>query len=363
MCISVAGGVRARHYSGIAFLVFGSIADLLLTVLIMAACPTAFSQAYEGTKRLADVDSTCIRSFVRSNDIRMFYGGQGNRLVLGSLRDGSPDLAKNIFNNTNDFIGLGLTYKWLDFDLTFSLPGTTYLKEERSNLDQFRLSGSYTRRKVAYRAYLSDSRGVVISGNDDEYQSLPSVHEFRIGLQATIIFNEQEYSYRAALYQSEKQMKTAGSFLLRFEPFFRNLGGGGTSMVPEFYDVEQRFGDQVGLRYLKAPGFIVMPGYGVNFVFSQSKLFISPILLAGAGTAFNTYNGDKGNGTHVNMEYGAYFSLNAGYNGSLFYSRIQFTYAASYAPIQPSYLTSTNLMLSGLVGYRFKTLLAKAGGQ
>jgi hypothetical protein len=316
----------------------------------------AFSQQLEATKPVNDADSAYIRTFVKNKDLRMFYGGQGNRMVLGSLRDGSADLAKNIFNNTNDFIGIGITYGWLDGDISFSLPGTTYLKEERSNLDQFKLSASYTRRKVAYRVYLSDSKGVVVSGNNDEYESPPSIHEFRIGLQATFIFNEEKYSYRAALYQSEKQMTTAGSFLFRVESFFRDLGGTGESIVPEPYDTEQRFGEQVGLRYLRAPGLIVMPGYGVNVVFNNSQLFVSPILLAGAGAAVNSYKSDNGNGTRVNMEYGAYFLLNAGYNGSLFYSRIQFCYAAGYSPIQPSYLTSTNLTVSLLAGYRFKKI-------
>jgi hypothetical protein len=333
-----------------------------LTILLACHISITFSQALEGTKPAKGADSTHIRTFIKSNDVRMFYGGQGNRLVLGSRRDGSPDLTKNVYNNTNDFIGLGVTYKWLDGDLSFSLPGTTYLKEERSSLDQLKLSGSYTRRKVAYRAYLSDSKGMVVSGNEDEYKSSPSLHEFRIGLQTTFIFNEQQYSYRAALYQNEKQMTTAGSLLLRVEPFFRDLGGSGASIVPEPYDDEPRFGEQVGLRYLRAPGFVVMPGYGVNFVFKNSSLFISPILLAGAGLAFNNYKSDKGNDTHVNMEYNAYFLLNAGYNGNSFYSRIQFTYAAGYSPIQPAYLTSTNLMVSLLIGYRFKDIEMRKHG-
>jgi len=46
--------------------------------------------------------------------------------------------------------------------------------------------------------------------------------------------------------------------------------------------------------------------------------------------------------------------LNAGYNGSQFYSRLQFIYSLGYAPIHPAYLTSTDLITSILVGYRLK---------
>jgi hypothetical protein len=328
--------------------------NVSLTVFLICLGAGAFSQSVQGTKPLDNADSTYIRDFVNSNDVRLFYGGQGNRLVLGSVRDGSADVSENIYKNTNDFLGVGGSYKWVDGDVSFSLPGTTYLKEERSNLEQFRVAASYTRRQVSFRGYLSNSKGVIITGNDDEYESTPSVHEFRMGLQATYILNNQKYSYRAALYQSEKQVRTAGSFLFRGELFFRDLGGDGQAFVPQPHDVEERFGEQTGLTYVRAPGLLIMPGYGVNFVFNEARFFVSPILLGGAGVAVNTYEGNRGTRSHANMEYNAYFLLNAGYSGSRVYGRIQLNYAISYSPIQPAYLTSTTLIASVMIGYRFK---------
>ncbi len=326
----------------------GFYAVLLLSV------STVFSQSDE-TKGRTGTDSTYIKTFVRNNDVRIFYGGQGNRLVLGSSRDESPDPSNN-FNNTNDFIGVGLSYKWIDGDLSFSVRNTTYLNEERSTLDQFRVSAAHTGQKIAFRGYLCDSKGMVVSGNSDEYESQPALHEFRMGLQVTYVFNEQKYSYRAALYQNDVQLKTAGSFLLRAEPFYRSLGKTGSPIVPSAYDTEERFGEQTGMSYIKAPGLLLMPGYGINIVFKQSKWFISPVVLVGAGTAVNTWESDSGKGTKANMEYNAYFLVNAGYTGTSFYSRIQINYTSSYSPIQPAYLTSTNLMMSVLVGFRFRNI-------
>jgi hypothetical protein len=325
----------------------------LLLILFVALPLLTRSQSVAEIKAAGDADSLYVRAFVKPNDARIFYGGQGNQMVLGSFRDGSPDLTRNIYHNTNDFIGLGLTYKWIDGDLYFSLPGTTYLKEERSNLDQFRLSASHTRRKMAYRGYLSESKGVIVSGNNDEYQSEPAIHDFQMGVQATYISNDHRYSYRAALFQSERQTKTAGSFLLRLELFYRSLGSSGQPIVPESFDGTSRFGSQAGLTYVRAPGFLLMPGYGANFVFGETNLFVSPVLLAGAGAAFNNYKSDSGHGTHFNLEYNANFLLNAGYNGGVLYSRLQFTYSIAYSPIQPAYLTSKNLTLSLLLGLRF----------
>lgn len=323
-------------------------------LVFSTVCVCSFSQSNEIINR-EGTDSVYIRTFERKNDVRLFYGGQGNRLVLGSLRDENPDLS-NSFNNTSDFIGVGLTYKWIDGDLTFSVRNTTYLNEERSSLDQFKLSAAHTRQKIAFRGYLCDSKGMAVTGNSDEYESQPVLHEFKLGLQVTYIFNDEKYSYRAALYQNDVQRKTAGAFLLRAEPFYRSLGQNSQPIVPSAFDTEERFGEQTGLTYVKAPGLLFMPGYGINFAFSNSKLFVSPMVLAGAGAAFNTWEGSNGKGTRVNMEYNAYFLLNAGYTGPLIYSRIQFNYTASYSPIQPAYLTSTNLIMSLLVGFRFRNI-------
>jgi hypothetical protein len=303
---------------------------------------------------LDDADSSFIKKPGLSNDLRLFYGGQGNNITLGSNREGEPVLSGNIYTNTNDYLGIGITYKWLDGDLSYSLPGSTYLKEERSNLIQFKLAVSYTLRKMAFRAYYSDSKGVVVSGVENQFQSTPSLHEVRLGLQMTYLFNADRYSYRASMYQSEYQLKTAGSFLLRLEPFYRNLGGQGSSMIPVAYDVPTRFGDQVGLAYVKAPGILLLPGYGINVVIPNSRFFISPMIFAGLGAAFNTYQSQNGKKNYTNPEYAASFNLNMGYNGSRYYSKILFNWSAGYAPLNPSYFTSNNISVSLWVGIRFR---------
>lgn len=300
------------------------------------------------------VDSLYILKYPLKNDLRLFYGGQGANMAIGSKHDDPTHLNGNVYTNTNDYLGIGITYKWIDGDVSFSLPGTTYLNEERSSLSQFRLAGSFTTRKINMRGYLSDSKGVVLSGSEDEFQSTPSLHEQRIGLQITYLFNSSKYSYRASMYQSEFQRQTAGSALLRLEPFYRNLGGSTGSMIPDAFDSPEKYGDQVGLEYVKAPGVLVMPGYGVNFVLPNPKYFISPMLFAGVGVAQNSYQSANGKNSYTNVEYAAYFNLNAGYNSASYYAKIQFTFSGGYAALDPSYLTSVTLAATATVGIRFR---------
>jgi hypothetical protein len=321
----------------------------------MQFASSAFTQAPEYLPPLADADSNFVRKFVLKNDIRFFYGMQGNNISIGSGRDEAA-LNGDLYRNTNDYIGAGITYGWLDGDLSFSLPGTTYLKEERANLKQFKLAFSYTRRKVAFRWYLTENKGVVVSSSDNEFETNPSLHEVRLGMQITYIVNSSAYSYRASMYQSEYQLKTAGSWLFRLEPFYRNLGTEDGSVIPEGYDSPARFGDQEALEYVKAPGILFMPGYGINIVVPNSRYFISPILFAGAGVAYNTYEAKNGKGNFANVEYAANFNLNAGYNGVRSYAKFQFSWSTGYAAMDPAYLTSSNLTLMFMYGVRFSRL-------
>ncbi|HZX75238.1 MAG TPA: DUF4421 family protein [Cyclobacteriaceae bacterium] len=305
---------------------------------------------------LDDADSTHVRKFILKKDFRLFYGGQGNNVSLGSTRDDGIHINGDLYKNTNDYIGAGITYGWLDGDISFSIRGTTYLKEERSNLTQFKLALGYTRRKMIFRAFYNESKGVVISESTNEFESTPSLHEVKLGMQITYLFNPSKYSYRASMYQSEYQVKTAGSFLLRFDPFYRSLGTKGGSMIPAAYDLPTRFGEQAGLEYIRSPGLLVLPGYGINIVVPDTHFFISPIVFAGLGFAQNIYETTTGKGSFTSVEYATNVVLNAGYNGSKYYSKIQFSWSSGYTTLNPTYLTNSNLTCVLVFGIRFQNL-------
>ena len=327
----------------------------LLTIFLFTVS-NCLCQSSGDLLSVPDADSTYVRKFSLKNDLRLFYGLQGNNLSLGSTRDEETLLNSDLYKNTNDYIGIGITYGWLDGDLSFSLPGTTYLKEERSNLTQFKLNFSYTRRKVVFRWNYTESTGVVISDSENAFASTPSLHEVKVGMQVIYVVNALRYSYRAAMYQSEYQLQTAGSFLLRLDPFYRNLGTTEGSMIPAAYDLPARFGPQVGLKYLQAPGLMVLPGYGINIVIRDTPFFISPMIFAGLGLAHNSYETSSGNGSFTSLEYAANIILNAGYTSSRYYSKLQFNWSSGYTSLDPTYFTNSNLTCLLTLGLRFKNL-------
>jgi len=252
-------------------------------------------------------------------------------------------------------MGVGITYKILDADLSFSLPQTRLLEEDRENLDQFRFSLSYTGRQFAVRGVLSDVKGMVVTDPLARFESAADVHQFRVCAQLTYIFNHQKYSYRAAMFQNELQRKTAGSFLLRVEPFYRGLGAG-SGLVPSTYDNIQTYGDQAGLQYLNAVGVLAMPGYGITITPFGEKFYVSTLAFAGPGVAFNYYQARENKYTYTNWEWAGMAALNVGYNGTRTYLNLNVTTDINHIPLNPAYFTSTNLKISLTFGFRFFNL-------
>ena len=295
-----------------------------------------------------DADSTFIRRYMREDDIRLIYGGQGSNISYGTAKDGSALFSDALYNNTNDVAGFGLTYKFIDFDLTFSLRKVNIMEEERQNLSQLKFAYSYTMRKLAIRAYLSDAKGVIVEESKAASQSDPDVHLFKFGAQVTYYFNYNRYSYRSANFQNELQRKSAGSMLVRAEPFYRSLGMQ-DAIIPE----DRLYGTQAGLEYVRTGGLMLMPGYGYNLAVRDGRFFVSPIIFLGPGFTINGYKAADGKHSFLNIEWAGSFALNVGYNGVKAYATLRGAYDVAYFKLDPSYFTSSDVKVTLTVGWRF----------
>jgi len=334
------------------------VISLLFVLLLITSRQTV---AQSGTTRLteiitaSDADSTYIATYKCGNDVRLILGGQGAGLSYQSTRDHNLSLSSETYNNVTDLVGFGLSYKIIDFDLTFSLPKANLLPEDRQNLKQFRLSMSYTTRKNSFRGYLSDSEGVISSEPAGNFTSAPNVSLLKIGVQITHVFNAARFSYRAANFQNERQLKTAGSLLVRIEPFYRKFGAD-SLLAATNRDIEAIFGNQAGLKYVNAPGVVVMPGYGATLVKGGGKYYVSPMVLLGPGVALNTYKSEAGKFTRINLEVYSSLAVNLGYNGVLMYGNFRASYDVTYSYLNPSIISTADVRLYLTIGYRFRNL-------
>jgi hypothetical protein len=83
-----------------------------------------------------DADTLYIVRYCKENDIRVLFGAQGSSLAYGSKREEGDAYNDAMYHNVNDLVGFGLTYKWIDFDLSFSFPlSLIFLQRMVSRLD------------------------------------------------------------------------------------------------------------------------------------------------------------------------------------------------------------------------------------
>ena len=325
----------------------------MLGLVAIGSCAQSIADISGGLRNIDGTDSLYLRGFNRKNDFRLNYTSQRYLLNYGSRHKNFS--TGNKFSNVSDLVGFGLTYKFIDFDIAFSLPQSQVLQTGLQNLKLFRLAGSFSSRNWTVRGYWLEGTGMVASDASGEFVSGPSVYMLNLGVQYTRYFNSKKFSFRAASFQNEVQLKTAGSFLLRVEPFFRRLGMG-TQLVPSSLDLPATYGEQSGLRYVYAPGLLLQPGYGFNWSSRNTRWFVSPMIFGGGGVALNVYNGKLGEKTKFSVEWKGSAVLNMGYNGPRMYVSLRSSYELDYFFLDPSYFYTTDLRLGITFGYRFNVV-------
>ena len=338
---------------------FSFRAALLVSTLLVLCSLKLFAQDSTSPKQQdsllyspTDANPEYISKFKRKNVVRVFYGAGDFGLIWGSTRQDNGTTHLKFTSNGADFVGFGVGYKFIDFDISFSIPNTSVLATERKQLTQFQFAMSFTSRMNTIRAYVMSYRGMVAVSDNNSYSSAPNIHYGRVGAQYTHFFNGRKYSFRAASFQYEVQKKTAGSFFLRIEPFYRSVTPG-DQFVPDSLDKQVVYGQQVGLEYIRAPGLYGMPGYGVNFVRGGGHWYFAPMIFAGPGIAFNKYKGSVGNYNATKIEWGGLASLNTGYSNARLYADLYAYVDANYSPLNPSYMLAGRYRFVLSFGWRF----------
>lgn len=332
---------------------------LLLLVLFCTCWQNNRAQSFFADGLLQPVpgtDSNYIARFKLSNELRFVYGGSDFSMLWGSSKAGNNKDA-NFSSNSNDYIGLGLTYKFIDADLTLALRNSSLFPFERKTLRQFKLAAGFmATNNMHLRFYVNRYKGLIAFTNQDDFRSDPQLRFFKTGAQLTYVFNKERFSYRAFYSQSELQRRPAGSFLIRSEPFYQHFYTNGR-LVPDSLDTEEVYGKQQELQRLSQLGWYIMPGYGYNYVFNNSRLYVCSNLFLGVGFTANYYkSGTTGNHAALRLGSGVLFNLSVGYNWKHMYADLRGTLQSYNQPLKPSYIY-TNWPTAGLtVGYRFNYL-------
>ncbi len=206
--------------------------------MLLVPCMTLFGQQ----------DTSYIRDYRDYGNLSLALEQKANTLsVLG--RRG--DLLHLQSNNGFPTYGVMFSYKWLNVWATTSIGPFTYSDPDRGNTDNLGLAVGYTGEHWWARVFYERYRGFHIANpesyapdwfsTNSHYPTLPDLTTHTVYANAYYGFNEDTYSHRAMLWQSQEQRRSAGSWLLGVSAGYDHVSSDSTIIpdqaVVNFYEI------------------------------------------------------------------------------------------------------------------------------
>ncbi|MEI7594996.1 MAG: DUF4421 family protein [Bacteroidota bacterium] len=305
-------------------------------------------------------DSLFIGRYAKKYSLKLFVSSRNTSF---SLRPNSPiDSIKSkvvyYIPNLGYSIGLAASYKFFVVSLSVKIPnstkdesiyGSTSYQDFQIHLYQPKIgAATYYRRYKGF--YIDKPQNIITHWNSgDALPQRPDIEMEDIGLNAFYVFNDKEYSLRAAYRQTEKQIKSASSFLIKADFNKVNITGD-SSFLPS--QVESYFGNMQGLKAMSFTSFGVMAGYTRTKVIKKNYYF-TPSIFVGPGyniKYFDTKISDYYNNT-LSLKFN--LRLGAGYNTSKNIFGFLFETDANLMPEKEIRFQSTFFTLNVFYGRRF----------
>lgn len=187
--------------------------------------------------------------------------------------------------NENLNLGLGFNYKWmgLGFAMNFGfINSDTELKGESKSLDlqldiykdRFLLNGNFQFYQGYYwknpDAYFPDWN------TEDSLVVRPDISTVTLGLNGTYVFNHDEFSFKAAYQNTERQLTSSGSWLLGVKCSLYGIAAD-SSMIP--LEVYESYTEAVELGGLGVVNLGTAGGYTHTFIFAKHFYFNAALMI------------------------------------------------------------------------------------
>lgn len=258
----------------------------------------------------AQSDSSRIIKFENTLQIGLFYADNYASTQFTSTKNSNT--LTPIFA-TKPSIGFQLAYNGAIIALGngFSIPSARYQTSDYKITDAINLNGYFSRTKYVLWGAIKRFEG---AGYATQFQ-VPNTDATFFNLSGSYmhIFNENNYSFRAAFRQVEQQVSSGGSFLLK--GIFNHINLSDSNLVTI---------DKDNFTGFQTNGFSFLGGYAYNLNLTQN-LFLSTLLLVGVDL-----QRVQASSFTPNMQYSFAHALDfksvIGYNSPRYYMALVFSY-------------------------------------
>jgi hypothetical protein len=332
----------------------------LFAFFVFGTCAAQINLAWL-TKLLQDpgFDSTYLESF--NGDLTMSAVAQStnNNISLKNVLKDEVTFATNLPLN----YGLALDYKWLSLGFTSSLGRTP---NEEKGLTQLRNFGfGITMRKITFRNFYQTTQGYYLANPgyfNPDFNPQTDAYPHRDDLRSTVyyatlnyLFNHKTFSNNAALFQLERQKKSAGTFVTGATYSYVTYRAD-SALVPAEYQYLFLGNNFITSLYVNLIGANF--GYMHTFVLTKNyKFFYSLGIIPGLsyqhGAAY--YGNGQAPANRSALGLHAEGRMTFGYNGDTWYaatSIVGYALAGRIHEVNPYNQGFSFLRFS--VGYRFK---------
>ena len=269
-----------------------------------------------------------------------------------------PEKNKRLFYKSNSpySLGLGAYIFEVGLEFTFAIPLDAKSKEiygpsdaRDLQLNLFTRSWGLDLFRQKYSGFYIDDPATKIPDNTP-YPQRADIVSKNTGVTWSYIFNHKRFSLRSSHNFAERQLKSAGSFIL-----FTTIAGfkttGDSAIVGDAY--RDYYGVDAKVQQIKSTSFSIVPGYTYNLVYKG--FFLTGTLAIGPSHNWLSYRSEDGS-SKDDIEFRAFFVARValGYSNDRFFTGLSFGSQGGNVKFDSIQLTSSSGTFKLLVGYRFR---------
>lgn len=229
-----------------------------------------------------------------------------------------PDVGNVVFSPSMNYkAGIAGFYKWFGLGLSYYSPFPEIHSEKYGKTSAIDLRINLYMNVLFLEAYIQDIKGFYIAnitGPSGEIYTNPDLETWALGAAAYWVINYKRFSVRAAFIQTERQKKSAGSFILRPNFQFSYLDTKGGLLPPDFMN-DMSLDPNENIDHGNIFSLGIAPGYSYTLVFLKD-FYLNGGLFAGISWAnIDAYTpGGKVNKNNFNFQFSPRVAF--GYNSS-----------------------------------------------
>lgn len=287
-------------------------------VLICVLCSIKFSSIaqYKDTLSATTLDSTYVEDYTEWLTTRLYLLYQNATFVI------STNEVDNIIFQPNTDIKLGIAgfYKWFGLGLSITNPFYQFNKETYGKTSAIDLRINAFGRAVAAEVFFQNFRGFYIRNihpSYNQYYILPDMNLFSMGAYGYWIYNSRKFSLRAAFVQNERQVKSAGSFMIRPGFSFFEVSSD-TGIIPGEIIRNFKLAPDEIIKQGKFYNISLAPGYTYTFVFLKHVYFNAAVFPGVAWLSYS-YKGKSNTYSRSDFIFQLGIRLALGYNTKKWY--------------------------------------------